>query len=105
MRYKITFAPEAVDDFKHLSARERTIIRDAIEIHLRHEPGKISKGRIKRLRGMSRPHYRLRMGELRVFYDVSASEVEILAIVPKSRALGWLERYGEKNEDNSTIGN
>lgn len=96
MKYDITLAPEAVDDFKRLSAGDRSTIRDAIEIYLRHEPKKISKSRIKRLRGMSRPEYRLRVGEFRVFYDVKETEVEILAIVPKSKASEWLERYGEK---------
>jgi hypothetical protein len=35
-------------------------------------------------------------GEFRIFYDVKETEVEILAIVPKSRVLAWLERYGER---------
>lgn len=96
MKYDITFAPEAVDDFKRLTAGDRSTIRDAIEIHLRHEPKKVSKSRIKRLRGVSRPEYRLRVDEFRIFYDVKETEVEILAIVPKSRASEWLERYGEK---------
>ncbi len=96
MRHEITFAPEAVEDFKHLSARDRAIIRDAIEMYLRTDPGKTSKSRIKRLRGMSRPQYRLRMDELRLFYDVTVSGIEILAIVPKSRASEWLDRYGEE---------
>lgn len=96
MKYEITLAPEAADDLKRLSAGDRSTIRAAIEIHLRHEPKKVSKSRIKRLRGMSRPEYRLRVGEFRVFYDVKETEVEILAIVPKSRASEWLERYGEE---------
>jgi hypothetical protein len=33
------------------------------------------------------------VGEVRVFYDVSDSTVEILAIVPKSEADLWLARY------------
>ena len=96
MKYEITFAPEAIEDFKHLAAGDRSTIRDAIEIHLRHEPKKVSKSRIKRLRGVSRPEYRLRVDEFRVFYDVKETEVEILAVVPKSRASEWLERYGGK---------
>jgi mRNA-degrading endonuclease RelE of RelBE toxin-antitoxin system len=67
-----------------------------IEIHLRHEPKKAGRGRIKRLRGMSRPEYRLRVDEFRIFYDVKETEVEIFVVVPKSRASEWLERYGEK---------
>ena len=43
--------------------------------------------------GITRPQYRLRVGEVRVFYDVSDSTVEILAIVPKSEADLWLALY------------
>ena len=67
----------------------------AIEEHLRHEPTKTSKSRIKRLRGLSRPQYRLRVGDVRVFYDVTKPTVEILAIVSKEEALEWLEKSGE----------
>jgi mRNA-degrading endonuclease RelE of RelBE toxin-antitoxin system len=35
---------------------------------------------ILRLRGWLRAQYRLRIGEIRVFYDISGSTVEILAI-------------------------
>jgi len=38
------------------------------------------------LRGIARPQYRLRVEEVRVFYDVSGSTVQVLAIVPKSEA-------------------
>ena len=78
-----------------MSARDRSIVRDAIEQHLRYEPEKTSKSRIKRLRGISRPQYRLRIGEIRVFYDVVEQDVEILAIIPKSKATAWLEEVGE----------
>ena len=96
MRYEIIFAPEAVNDFKRLSARERSTVRDRIEKHLRYAPEKTSKSRIKHLRGISRPQYRLRIDEIRVFYDVVEQTVEILAIIPKSKAAAWLKKMGEK---------
>lgn len=71
-------------------------MRDAIEKHLRSEPEKRSKSRIKRLRGLRRPQYRLRVDEFRVFYDVAEQRVEILAIVSKRDAEGWLDIVGEK---------
>jgi mRNA-degrading endonuclease RelE of RelBE toxin-antitoxin system len=40
------------------------------------------------------PQYRLRVGEVRVFYDVEDAVVEVVAIVPKSEAADWLERAG-----------
>src|SRR3989442_14854383 len=50
--------------------------------------------RIKRLRGMSQPQYRLRVGEVRVFYDVTREAVQVLAIVTKAEAADWLARHG-----------
>jgi len=96
MRYEIEFAPQAAQDYRDLDAHIRGEVRDAIETHLRHEPTKTSKSRIKRLRGVSKPQFRLRVGDVRVFYDVSEKTVEVLAIVEKSRANEWLERCGEK---------
>jgi len=94
MRFQIILAPEAVEDLRRLKANERTAIKEALETHLRHEPAKTSRSRIKRLRGIARPQYRLRVEEVRVFYDVSGSTVEVLAIVPKSEAESWLAQFG-----------
>jgi mRNA-degrading endonuclease RelE of RelBE toxin-antitoxin system len=94
MSFEIILAPEAVGDFRMLKANVRAEVRDALETHLRQEPTKVSKSRIKRLRGLRRPQYRLRVGEVRVFYDVSESTVEILAIVAKSEAETWLKQFG-----------
>ncbi len=95
MRFEIILAPEAADDFRSLRASIRSTVRDALETHLRYDPTKTSRSRIKRLRGLARPQYRLRIGEIRVFYDVSAETVEVLAIVPKSEAAKWLEQFGK----------
>jgi mRNA-degrading endonuclease RelE of RelBE toxin-antitoxin system len=94
MRFEILLAPEAVEDLRRLKASERAAVKAALETHLRHEPTKTSRSRIKRLRGVARPQYRLRVEEVRVFYDVSGSTVEVLAIVPKPEAESWLEQFG-----------
>ncbi|SRR6266550_1901275 len=95
MSFGIVLAPEAVEDLRGLKANVRAVVRDALEAHLRHEPTKVSRSRIKRLRGLMRPQYRLRVGEVRVFYDVSDTAVEILAIVSKSEAEEWLRKFGD----------
>ena len=95
MRYEIILSPEADEDYHELKAYVRASVRDAIETHLRHEPTKTSKSRIKRLRGLSRPQFRLSVGEIRVFYDVFEGNVEVLAIVAKSEAEAWLRKVGE----------
>jgi len=105
MRYEIVLSPEAVEDFERLKANVRATVRDAMERHLRHKPTKVSRSRIKRLRGYSRPQYRLRVGEdVRVFYDVVEAAVEVVAIVPKSEADAWLRRYGENDETSGSVG-
>lgn len=90
MRYEVVLAPEAARAFRSLTAYHRAEVRDAVERHLRHNPTRVSKSRIKRLRGVSRPQYRLRVGEVTVFYDVTHEAVEVLAIVTKSEAARWL---------------
>src|SRR5271169_412256 len=95
MPFTIVLAPEAVEDLRRLTASVRATVRTALETHLRHEPQKASRSRIKRLRGLFRPQYRLRVGEVRVFYDVSSAIVEILAIVAKSEADTWLAQFAD----------
>jgi mRNA-degrading endonuclease RelE of RelBE toxin-antitoxin system len=93
MPFVIVLAPEAVEDLRRLTANVRAAVRTALEVHLRHQPGKTSRNRIKRLRGLRRPRYRLRVGEVRVFYDVSGTTVQVLAIVAKSEAESWLAQF------------
>ncbi len=95
MRYEIVLAPGAVVAMRQLPARLRAEVRDAIDRHLRFEPARLSRSRIKRLRGVSRPQYRLRVGDIRVFYDVAEATVEILAVISKEQAQAWLDTEGK----------
>ncbi len=99
MRHEIVLAPEAAEDFKALKASDRATIRDAIEDHLRHEPTRTSKSRIKRLRGLRRPQYRLGVGDIRIFYDVTENVVGVLAIISKTSAAAWLARHGVAEDE------
>ena len=99
MRYEIVLAPRAARQLRDVSARVGAEVRDAIEVHLRHEPTRISRSRIKRLRGLSQPQFRLRVGEVRVFYDVTKEAVEVLAIVTKEQAQAWLDSEGVSTEE------
>jgi mRNA interferase RelE/StbE len=47
---------------------------------------------------MDKPQYRLRVDEIRIFYDVWENIVEVIAIVPKSQAAQWLLREGKTTE-------
>ena len=98
MRHDIVLALSAVRQLRALRAHVRAEVRDAIERHLRHQPEQVSRSRIKRLRGLTRPQYRLRVGEVRVFYDIEEDRVEVLAIIDKAQAAAWLEEEGEGAE-------
>lgn len=104
MRFEILLAPEAIEDLRRLEPDLRTGVRAAIELHLRHEPTKVSRSRIKRLRGLAKPHFRLRVGTVRIFYDVVGAEVQVLAAVEKAAAAKWPAELGEKDEESSSFG-
>jgi mRNA-degrading endonuclease RelE of RelBE toxin-antitoxin system len=95
VRFEIIVAPEALDDLRRLPRAEARRIIDAVERHLRHAPELLSKSRIKRLRELRSPQYRLRIDEWRVFYDVGGGEVLIRGVVKKSDTGEWLAQFGE----------
>jgi len=97
MKFRITFAPEARGDYLSIPAYERAAVRDAINAHLLQNPARVSKSWIKRVRDVKTPQYRLRVGEVRVFYDVRGSEVEVLGIVEKRHAAQWLAGRTERS--------
>ncbi len=89
--YTIMLKPSAIADLDALRKYDATQIADAMERHLQHNPTKQSKSRIKRLRGISNPDYRLRVGDYRIFYGVDeiARRVDVLRIMHKEQTLRY----------------
>jgi mRNA-degrading endonuclease RelE of RelBE toxin-antitoxin system len=81
--YRITVRPQAARQIGRLRRVDAVEILDALETHLRYEPERVSRSRIKRLRGDQRSTYRLRVGEYRVFYDVAEGQVIVNAVLHK----------------------
>jgi mRNA interferase RelE/StbE len=105
MPYEIELTEDSKRDIQALRSFERRKILDAIEGHLRHEPTKESQSRIKRLRELARPQYRLRVDDIRIFYDIVDEVVEIIAVIAKPQAAEWLAREGIPAEpDTPTLG-
>jgi len=96
MKYEIVIAQSALDDFKRLDARHRTTVKAVMRRHLEHSPDRLSRSRIKRLRGLRQPQYRLRVDDVRVYYDINEAEerVEVLGIVLKPETFDWLDEHG-----------
>ena len=104
MAFEIILAPQAMVSLKNLSVPVRTGVQEALELHLTHEPTTVSRSRIKRLRGLSQPQYRLRVGDIRVFHDVTETQVQVLAVVTQAEAQAWLNEQGTPATDNAESG-
>ena len=72
MTYRIEFAPEARDQVKALSGRERATVLRSVQAQLPHEPCRQTRNR-KLLRANTLAPWVLRVGHLRVYYEVSES--------------------------------
>lgn len=98
MVYRIEVTPAADDDLAGMRAFHRTEVLDAIADHLTHAPTAVSRSRIKRLRLLDSPAYRLRAGDYRVYYDVdeTLSTVIVLRILSKTASLDYLQGAGGK---------
>jgi mRNA interferase RelE/StbE len=96
MHYVVVIARGAQEQFKKLDARWRSALKRAMREYLETSPIHESKSRIKRLRGLRQPQYRLRVDEMRVFYDVNQvkKRVEVLGFVKKPEISLWLQDYG-----------
>jgi mRNA-degrading endonuclease RelE of RelBE toxin-antitoxin system len=103
MPYVIELTEDSKHDIQALRPFERRKVIDAIERHLRHEPARESKSRIKHLRELERPPYRLRVDDIRVFYDIAEDVVEILAVIDKSQAAEWLAREGRPTNPDTPL--
>jgi mRNA-degrading endonuclease RelE of RelBE toxin-antitoxin system len=92
-RYELALKPGAIEDLDRLRKYDATQIADAMEKHLTYEPMKESRSRIKRLRGVSDPDYRLRVADYRVFYSVREQErrVDVLRIMHKDETREYYE--------------
>ena len=80
MTYTIEFAESVKMHLKALTAQQRTLIMDAIVEQLRHEPLTLTRNR-KQLRPNPLAPWELRIGNLRVFYDVTMDGTDIVQIL------------------------
>jgi len=98
-KYAIVIDDDALSDLAGLRAYDRRAIVDLVEKLLSEGPTRVSKTRIKRLRGYESPQYRLRVGEFRVLYDVIGNEVLVLRVLAKSDVADYLREMGREIED------
>jgi mRNA-degrading endonuclease RelE of RelBE toxin-antitoxin system len=75
------FEPDAIEHLRAFSARDQAIVHDHIEVQLTYQPDMETRRR-KRLRPNPLAPWELRIGEIRVFYDifVESTSVRVIAI-------------------------
>lgn len=85
--------PSAIRDLDRLWRFDAATVLDGVEEFLTHEPTRESKSRIKRLRGVQKADYRLRLGDYRVFYsaDSADSRVDVLRVMHKNQTAEFYE--------------
>jgi mRNA-degrading endonuclease RelE of RelBE toxin-antitoxin system len=80
MPYRITMTREAEALLLNLPAREQRLISDGIAARLRDQPRSSSRA-IKLLRPNPLAAYELRLGDLRVLYNVDEESAEVVIVI------------------------
>ena len=83
MKFEIEYSPDAEDHFCALTARQRTTVLDEIDGQLQHQPDVETRNR-KPMRPNPVAPWELRIGDLRVYYDIEYEPVKRVLI----RAVG-----------------
>lgn len=87
MPYRIEYSPEAEDHLRTLTARQQAIVLDTVDEQLAHQPTVETRNR-KPMRPNPLAPWELRIGNLRVYYDVEEAPESVVYI----RAVGVKER-------------
>jgi mRNA-degrading endonuclease RelE of RelBE toxin-antitoxin system len=77
--YRIDFSPEADEHIAQLKAHDRATLLDAIARQVAHQPTLETRHR-KPLRPNPVAQYRLRVGRVRVYYDVEVAPDYVVVV-------------------------
>jgi mRNA-degrading endonuclease RelE of RelBE toxin-antitoxin system len=78
--YRIQFTASAEEHLARLTARQRAVVLDAVRVQMRYESLQKTRNR-KQLRPNPFAPWELRVGSLRVFYEVDALEPDLVNIL------------------------
>jgi mRNA-degrading endonuclease RelE of RelBE toxin-antitoxin system len=95
---RIEYSAEAEGHLRALTARQRSIVLDTVDEQLAHQPTTETRNR-KRMRANPLAGWELRIGDLRVYYDVGEGAgpmVFVRAIGIKERDQVWIA--GERSD-------
>ena len=91
MAYEIEYSNDAIDHLRHLTARQRSILFDAVDEQLANQPNVETRNR-KLMRPNPLAVWELRIEDLRAYYDIDESKqlVIINAIGIKRGNIVWI---------------
>jgi len=81
--FRVTYAEAAVEHLSRLTARQRATVLDVVAVKLAHQPSIPTRNR-KRLRDNTLAPWELRIGDIRVYFDVAEAPAAVVTI----RAVG-----------------
>jgi mRNA-degrading endonuclease RelE of RelBE toxin-antitoxin system len=87
MPYRIDYSPDAEDQLRALTARQQAIVLDAATAQLAYQPTAVTRNR-KVMRPNTFAPWELRVGNLRVYYDVEEDPEPVVRV----RAVGIKRR-------------
>ena len=93
--YVIEFTPEADEHFERFTARERATLVDQLERQLVHQPSVETRNR-KPMRPNPIAPWELRIGYLRVYYEVSDDPVKVVTVRALGTKVGNKVRIGDE---------
>ena len=97
MAFEIEVSPDARDHLRSLKKRDQQIIVDAIAEQLMHRPDQPTARR-KRLEDNPIAPWELRVGDFRVFYDISGDEQRVIVVAVGQKSHNELRIGGEEIE-------
>ena len=93
MAYQIEYTDAAIEHLKTLTTRQQRIVLDAVDEQLKYEPLVETRNR-KPMEPNSLATWELRIGNLRVYYDVEENTVYLV----------YIQAVGVKNRNRVRIG-
>jgi mRNA-degrading endonuclease RelE of RelBE toxin-antitoxin system len=78
--YQIDYSPDAVEHLAALTRRQQATVLDTVDHQLEHEPTAVTRNR-KPMRANPLAPWELRIGSLRVYYDIEEQPVPTVRVL------------------------
>jgi mRNA-degrading endonuclease RelE of RelBE toxin-antitoxin system len=98
MRFRIEYAPATIAHLKALTARQQSIVLDGVVRHLSVDPNAEMRRR-KRMRPNPLASWELRLGNLRVYFDIVSEPEPLVVVLAVGMKDGNVVRIGKRSID------